>query len=131
MCICLYIHKSLVDKEGGEVMVDLFKALADETRLRILAVIMKEPSCVCEVEACLELTQSNVSRHLNTLKRAGILESYKISQWTYYKVSEAFVTNHRELYDYVMKEIQKTSFYENDCTQIKACKKMGLCNDDN
>lgn len=62
-------------------MVDILKALADETRLRIVAILLQGPLCVCEIEACLSLTQSNVSRHLTVLKRAGILDSYKVAQW--------------------------------------------------
>ena len=63
--------------QGGKNMVDIFKALAEETRLRIFAQIIKGDMCVCEIEECLHLTQSNASRHLTALKRAGILDSYK------------------------------------------------------
>lgn len=58
-------------------MVERFKALSDETRLRILSLIVKKEMCVCEIETALGLTQSNASRHLTTLKQAEILESYK------------------------------------------------------
>ena len=73
-------------------MIDILKALAEETRLRIFAQIIKGDMCVCEIEECLELTQSNASRHLTALKRAGILDSYKTAQWAYYKVSDTFIT---------------------------------------
>jgi len=56
----------------------LFKALSDETRLRILGLIMRYgPVCVCEVEALLGITQSKASRHLRYLRDAGILRDVR------------------------------------------------------
>lgn len=85
-------------------MIDILKALAEETRLRIFAQIIKGDMCVCEIEECLELTQSNASRHLTALKRAGILDSYKTAQWAYYKVSDTFITENKELYNYLIQK---------------------------
>lgn len=54
----------------------IFKALAEETRLRILALLFRHgPVCVCEVEALLGITQSKASRHLRYMANAGLLES--------------------------------------------------------
>jgi len=50
-------------------LIDILKALSDETRLRIVAQIFKGDMCVCEIEASLGLTQSNASRHLTILKK--------------------------------------------------------------
>lgn len=108
-------------------MLDILKALADETRLRIISQILKGEMCVCEIEGCLELTQSNASRHLTILKKAGILESYKNAQWTYYRVSEKFIGENRELYDYLIKKTSKLTFYENDSNKFNECKLKGLC----
>ena len=53
----------------------MFKALSDETRLRILGLVFKNgPMCVCEVERILRITQSKASRHLRYLRDAGLLE---------------------------------------------------------
>ena len=109
-------------------MLDILKALADETRLRILSQILKSEMCVCEIEECLGLTQSNASRHLTTLKKAGILESYKTAQWTYYKIHDEFIKENKELYDYLKLKIDKFPFYENDSIKFDKCKKQDLCN---
>lgn len=82
-------------------MQELFKALSDETRLRILALLVDEELCVCEIEASLRLTQSNASRHLNFLRRNGILTSRKRAQWTYYHISDSFKVEHDHLYRYL------------------------------
>lgn len=54
----------------------VFKALAEETRLRILSLIFRHgPVCVCEVEGLLGITQSKASRHLRYMANAGVLEA--------------------------------------------------------
>ena len=108
-------------------MVEIFKALADETRLRILSQILKSEMCVCEIESCLELTQSNASRHLTVLKKAGVLESYKNAQWTYFKISNKFISENKELYDYLIKKISLLPCYQSDCATFDKCKLQDLC----
>mgnify|MGYP000897567728 CR=1 FL=1 len=109
-------------------MVDILKALADESRLRILSQLIKGEMCVCEIEHCLGLTQSNASRHLNILKKAGILDSYKNAQWTYYKISDEFINDNKELYDYLKIKTYTLPFYADDCTKYADCKLQDLCN---
>lgn len=108
-------------------MLEIFKALADETRLRILSQILKGEMCVCEIEECLKLTQSNASRHLTVLKKAGILDSYKNAQWTYYKISDEFMAENKELYNYLLIKICQMPCYESDCSLHDKCKLQDLC----
>lgn len=109
-------------------MLDILKALADETRLRIISRILKSEMCVCEIEQCLGLTQSNASRHLNILKKARILDSFKDAQWTYYKISEDFINENKELYDYLKLKIKSLHSYADDCSKHESCKLQDLCN---
>lgn len=108
-------------------MIDILKALADETRLRILSQIFKGEMCVCEIEECLGLTQSNASRHLNVLKKSGVLDSYKNAQWTYYKISDEFINCNKELFDYLLRKINMLPCYEDDCAKFKNCKLQNIC----
>lgn len=65
---------------------DLYKALADETRLAALALILKHGElCVCDVMEVLDVTQSKASRHLRYLKNAGLLEDRREGTWVYYR----------------------------------------------
>jgi ArsR family transcriptional regulator, arsenate/arsenite/antimonite-responsive transcriptional repressor len=58
-----------------ERLTETFKALSNETRLRIMALIFRHgPLCVCEVEQILGITQPKASRHLRYLRDAGVLE---------------------------------------------------------
>lgn len=63
------------------------KALADETRLRILLLLQDQGElCVCEIVHALELSQPKVSRHLAQLRSAGLLCDRRQGQWIYYAV---------------------------------------------
>jgi ArsR family transcriptional regulator len=65
----------------------LFKALSDETRLRILALLSAGELCVCDLMAVLDLPQSTVSRHLAYLRHAGLVEDRRRGVWMYYRLS--------------------------------------------
>lgn len=120
-------------------MIEMFKALGDENRLRILNLLMGAELCVCEIEVLLDITQSNASRHLNKLKSSQIITSYKDAQWVHYQVSEYFVEGHKELYEYLIgklktldvclkdnKRYHKYVTKEMDCTWIKEDKEKVL-----
>ena len=64
----------------------LFKALGDETRLRIVALLSHGELCVCHLEEALGLSQPKVSRHLATLRAAGIVEDHREGTWVYYRL---------------------------------------------
>ncbi|MBN0987305.1 metalloregulator ArsR/SmtB family transcription factor [Amphritea pacifica] len=68
--------------------VDLFKCLADETRLKsVLLIKQYKELCVCELIAALELSQPKVSRHLAQLKKAGVLSDRRHGQWVFYRIN--------------------------------------------
>jgi len=67
----------------------LFKALAEPVRLRILTLLLRGESCVCELMAVLDMPQSTVSRHLAYLKNAGLITGKRQGVWMYYKMAEA------------------------------------------
>lgn len=69
-------------------IVKVLKALADETRLRVLKVLMQGEFCVCELVDALEVNQSNLSRHLAVLKNAGLVSDRKEGLWVYYTVAK-------------------------------------------
>jgi ArsR family transcriptional regulator len=66
----------------------LFRALGDETRLRIVALLSHGELCVCHLEAALDLNQSTASRHLGILKAAGVVDSRREGTWVYYSIIE-------------------------------------------
>ena len=66
----------------------VFRALGDETRLRIVALLAHGELCVCHVEQALDLSQPNASRQLGILKNAGIVDSRREGTWVYYRIAE-------------------------------------------
>lgn len=65
----------------------VFKALADETRLRILNLLLERECCVCEVMQALDISQTRASRNLGILHDAGLLSVRKDGQWSVYSIS--------------------------------------------
>ncbi|MDE2291524.1 MAG: metalloregulator ArsR/SmtB family transcription factor [Elusimicrobia bacterium] len=65
----------------------MFRAFADETRLRILHLLSLRELCVCDIQAALRLPQSKVSRHLATLRRAGLVLDRKEGLWRHYRLA--------------------------------------------
>ena len=65
-----------------------FKALADETRLRILKLLEVREMCVCEVMVALDLTQPTASHHLGILENAGLVKDRKEGKWVFYSVAD-------------------------------------------
>lgn len=63
---------------------EIFKALADKTRLHILALLAAEELCVCELVALFDLTQPSISQHLRKLRQAGLVKERKTAQWVFY-----------------------------------------------
>jgi ArsR family transcriptional regulator len=65
----------------------VFKALADKTRLRILALLGNNEVCVCHIHDSLGLPQPTVSRHLAYLRRTGLVEARRDGVWMHYQVA--------------------------------------------
>lgn len=68
-------------------IASIFQSLEDPTRLRILALLLDEELCVCDLMAVLQLPQSTVSRHLAHLKSAGWLKDRREGVWVYYAMA--------------------------------------------
>lgn len=74
-------------KESMEATARTLKALGDETRLRILALLMHGELCVCDIMASLSLPQSTASRHLAYLRNAGWVRGTRRGKWMYYRLT--------------------------------------------
>lgn len=67
----------------------LFKALADETRLRILGLLLTGEVCVCHIHESLRVPQPKASRHLAYLRRAGLVDTRREGLWVHYRLAAA------------------------------------------
>jgi len=69
-------------------MSRMFKALGDDVRLRIVALLAHGELCVCHIEEALALTQPNASRHLGILRAAGVVAHQRRNKWVYYRLAK-------------------------------------------
>ena len=84
---------------------DSYKALSDETRLRILALLLAEGElCVCDIIAALRLPQSTVSRHLAILRKTGWVDDRRCGLWIYYSLRDNGA-GHSELLSLLKKQL--------------------------
>lgn len=67
-----------------EKLMNLFKVLSDETRLRILVLLYHEKLCVCQIQGILEETQPKISKHLGKLRDMGFVKDERQEQFIYY-----------------------------------------------
>jgi ArsR family transcriptional regulator len=66
--------------------VTFCRALADDTRWRIVRLVMDRALCVCELADILEMPQSSVSSHVQIIRKADLLESERRGKWTYFRI---------------------------------------------
>jgi ArsR family transcriptional regulator len=69
-------------------LITIFKALSDETRLRIIKLLEQGELCVCDITAALDMVQPKVSFHLSALKEAGLIKDRKQGKWTHYSLND-------------------------------------------
>ena len=67
-------------------LIKAMKALSDETRLRILNILLERECCVCEVMQALDISQSRASRNLSIIQDAGFLKARRDGIWMLYSV---------------------------------------------
>lgn len=82
----MFVTKARVAVDDLRSVSALFKALGDETRLKIVALLAHGELCVCHVQEALALSQPAVSRHLGVLRAAGVVEARRDGTWVYYRL---------------------------------------------
>ena len=96
VCQSVAIHDDLVEEVRGKLandnelldMADLFKAMNDPTRLKIINALMIHEMCVCDLTALLNLTQPAVSHHLKGLRQARLVKSRREGKAAYYSLDD-------------------------------------------
>ncbi|QAR33396.1 ArsR family transcriptional regulator [Geovibrio thiophilus] len=77
-----------IKMKNAESRVKILKALADESRLKILMLLQIRPLCVCEINYMMEIALSTISAHLKVLKKAGLINDCKEGRWITYSLTE-------------------------------------------
>ena len=111
------------------------KALADESRIRILGVLSGRELCVCQLIELLCLAPSTVSKHLSILKNARLIDSRKQGRWMYYRLADQRVSRaNAEAIEWILRSINETDIFQQDCQRIEEILKIDpeiLCSQQN
>ncbi|MHC4198059.1 MAG: ArsR/SmtB family transcription factor [Planctomycetota bacterium] len=108
--------------------VALFKALSDETRLRILRLLAKGGElCVCDLVAALDITQSKASRHLIYLKHVGLVKDRREGLWSYYSLVRPRDALHRRVIGLLNGTIGREPSFKKDYFRLLKCLKKKAC----
>jgi ArsR family transcriptional regulator len=103
-------------------IVNIFKALADPTRLRVVLLLRARELCVCELMAVLRMEQSRVSHHMRVLRDAGIAEDVREGRWIIYRLPDAARPLLESLLSGALKDrIEQSGEVEADARKLEAC----------
>lgn len=69
-------------------LVNFFRAMGEDTRVKIITMLLKEEMCICELLEALGLSQSAVSHHVKILKQAGLVNDRRDGKWTFYSINK-------------------------------------------
>lgn len=70
-------------------LIAIFKALSDETRMRIIKLLEQGELCVCDIAAVLQTSQPKISFHLSTLKETGFIKDRREGKWIHYSLADS------------------------------------------
>ncbi len=103
----------------------LFKGLADQTRLRILNLLIHGELCVCEIQYVLGSSQANVSRHLTYLKTSGLVLDRREGVRMYYRLAQPAEGIHKQLFTFLRDVFQSSQSLEQDSLKLKRAIERG------
>jgi len=106
-------------------LVKAMKALSDETRLRILNLILERECCVCEVMQALDISQSRASRNLGALYDAGFLKLRRDGLWSFYSINTNGTEYYSQLVEAVKKALEGNKIVDADKERLKKAERVG------
>ncbi len=108
-------------------LIPFFRALADETRLRIVMLLLHGELCVCDLMAILDAPQSKLSRHLAYLKYSGIVDGRREGVWMHYSLKAPLIDLYQDQIDLFRKKFSALSPFKQDKKKMLNFKANGVC----
>jgi ArsR family transcriptional regulator len=105
----------------------IFKALGDANRLRIVNLLLHGELCVCDIQYVLENSQPNVSRHLAYLKNSEIVLDRRDGYRVFYRIANPRESNRRLLFDFLRQIFKDEDQLEQDTKRLKEAIASGSC----
>ena len=108
-------------------LIKAMKALSDETRLRMLNVLMARECCVCEVMQALNVSQTRASRNLGILEAAGFLKSRREGLWMLYSIDWSGANRYASSLSRLIKESAvRHDVFNEDRKRLRKARRVGL-----
>lgn len=124
------IYRRLAIYRVVDQLNHLGQAIADPTRVRILAALLHAELCVCELVDALEVSQSTLSSHLQVLRQSGLVVTRKEGRWVYYSLAERKAALVDALFSLVENDIRSDHRVLRDVERVKgrlAIREDGRC----
>ena len=107
-------------------LIKAIKALSDETRLRIIKILLERECCVCEVMQALDISQTRASRNLGILQDADFLKTRRDGLWIVYSIDWETANQYASSLAGLLKESHISSeVLEKDRERLKHAKRVG------
>jgi ArsR family transcriptional regulator len=110
-----------------EKLVQLFQALSEETRLRIVMLLTQGELCVCDLMAILREPQSKVSRHLSYLRHCGLTKKRRVGVWMHYSLKEPLDGGYRAQLNFLREQFSSLPQFRRDMEKMLELKRQGGC----
>jgi len=110
-----------------ESVAQLFKALGDETRLRIVALLSHGELCVCHLQDALRLPQPTASRHMAVLRSARVVEAQRKGSWVYYSLARQEDPLRQRQLRAVVREFARQTTLRKDVERLLRVRGPGAC----
>jgi ArsR family transcriptional regulator, arsenate/arsenite/antimonite-responsive transcriptional repressor len=107
-------------------LIKAIKALSDETRLRMVNLLLQRECCVCEVMQVMNISQTRASRNLTMLHDAGLLQQRREGLWAYYSIDKSSLDSYATcLLEGVENGLRDSPAARQDIESLKKAKRMG------
>ena len=108
-------------------LAEMYKALSEEIRLRIVMLLMEGELCVCDLMAVFEEPQSKISRHLAYLRHSGLIQGRRDGVWMHYVLKESLVDPWRNQLVFMKDMFFHLPEFRRDRDRLMELKRQGGC----
>ena len=113
-----------------EQLTQMYKALSEDMRLRVVMLLTHGEICVCDLMAIFGESQSKVSRHLAYLKHSGLVKSRRVGTWMHYSLKEPLDSTIDAQITFMKQHFSQLPVFQNDEKKMQDIKKQKLCEED-
>jgi ArsR family transcriptional regulator len=121
-----YAYYQETEKIDMRNLVKVFKVLSDESRLRVLNLLLERPCCVCEVMQALDISQSKASRILSALYDVGFLKLNKDGLWSLYSIDwDGMEVNLKSIIETTARSFEGNKMMAADQERLRKAERVG------